>query len=113
MARSKAGPTLAAMEVSPRIDASERFCDGLTEVRGGSLAAEVRRLRSLREHGLDRLEHCGTGVLATEMVEHHRAGPDLANRVRDLLPIDVRRRAVHRLEQRRVDALGVQVCGGR
>jgi hypothetical protein len=45
----------------------------------------------------------------TEEVEHHRARPDHRDRVRDVAAIDVRRRAVHRLEQRRELALGVQV----
>ena len=44
-----------------------------------------------------------------EMLEHHRARPDLADRIGDALAGDVRRGAVHRLERRRKIALGIDV----
>ena len=43
------------------------------------------------------------------MLEHQRTRPDLADRVGDALAGDVGRRAVHRLEQRRVVALRIDV----
>jgi hypothetical protein len=48
-----------------------------------------------------------------EMIEHHRARPDLADRVGDAAPGDVGRGTVHRLEHRGVFALRVDVAGGR
>ena len=40
-------------------------------------------------------------AVSPKCVEHHRARPDLADRVGDAAPGDVGRRAVHRLEHRR------------
>ena len=40
------------------------------------------------------------GIGLAEMLQHHRARPDLADRIGDALPGNVGRRAVHRLEQR-------------
>ena len=45
-----------------------------------------RRARALGEHGLDRAHDGGRGVLVAEMVQHHGAGPDLADRVGDARP---------------------------
>ncbi len=53
--------------------------------------ARVRLPRTMRS--------CALGV--AEVDEHQRAGPDRADRVRDALARDVRRRAVNRLEHRR------------
>jgi hypothetical protein len=47
-----------------------------------------------------------------EMVEHHRRRPDLADRIGDALAGDVRRRAVHRLEQRGELASGLMLPEG-
>src|SRR3984893_6588812 len=87
-----------------------RYCR--TEVVGPGIAAEIGRARAALG------EHFGDGALdgrgrrgLTEMVEHHCARPDLADRVGDAAAGDVRRRTVHRLEHRRVVALGV-FCAG-
>ena len=53
------------------------------------------------------------GFDLAEMFEHHRARPDLADRIGDALPGDIRRRAVHRLEHRRKFALGIDIAGRR
>src|SRR5215210_4885134 len=47
-----------------------------------------------------------------EVLEHHRAGPDLAYRVRDAPASNVGGRAVHRLEHGRELPLRVEVGGG-
>jgi hypothetical protein len=52
-------------------------------------------------------------VTVAEMIEHHRAGPDRADGVGDPLAGDVGRRAVNRLEHRRMRPLGVDVGAGR
>ena len=44
-----------------------------------------------------------------EVFEHHRARPDLADRIGDALAVDVGRRTVHRLEQRREFTLGIDI----
>ena len=49
----------------------------------------------------------------TEVLEHHGARPDLADRVGDPLAGDVGGAAVHRLEHRGEGALGVDVAAGR
>src|SRR5262249_43922653 len=57
---------------------SDGFCHRLAEVRRARLAAEVRRLRSLVQDLLDRLQH-GRACLGTaQMLQHHGARPDLA-----------------------------------
>ena len=74
-------------------------------------AAEVGRLRRrrVRQHALDRRDDRGRRLAVAEEVEHQRARPDLADRIGDALAGDVGRRAVHRLEQRREVALGIEV----
>ena len=52
----------------------------------------------------------GVRVGLAEVVEHQRAGPDRADRVGDALAGDVGRRAVDRLEHRRVLARRVEVA---
>ena len=52
------------------------------------------------------------GRPVAQKIQHHRAAPDLANRVGDSLASDVGRRAVHRLEQRREQPLGIEVVTG-
>ena len=51
-------------------------------------------------------------LLLAEMLEHHRAGPDHADRVGDSLPGDVGRRAMHRLEHRREIPSGLMLPEG-
>src|SRR6059036_2764501 len=50
------------------------------------------------------------GLELTDVIEHHRGGEQLRRRIGDPLPRDVRRRAVHRLEDRGV---GTDVGPGR
>ncbi|SVK54236.1 Uncharacterised protein [Acinetobacter baumannii] len=52
------------------------------------------------------------GIAVAEEVQHHRAAPDHGDRVGDVFAENVRRRAVHRLEQRREIAFRVQVGRG-
>ena len=47
------------------------------------------------------------------MLQHHRAGPDHADRIGDAHPGDIRRRAVHRFEHRRKIAGRIDVAGRR
>ena len=48
-------------------------------------------------------------VAGAEEIQHHGAGPDSGYWVGDVLAINIRRRAVYRLEQRREGALRIQV----
>ena len=48
-------------------------------------------------------------VAVAQEVEHHRARPDHGDRVGDALAGDVRRRTMHRLEQRREGAIRIEV----
>src|SRR5882762_11730798 len=94
-------------------DSSQRGGDGLSDVAGRGLAADVARARSLGEHALDRAHDGLARVLVSEVLEHHRARPDLSDGIRDVLARDVRRRAVHRLEHRREFAFRIDVARGR
>src|SRR3990167_9742785 len=87
---------------------------------GDCLAAFFRACRSLEvsracrrrcQNLFDRPHYRGGGIGLTQMLQHHRGGPDLANRVGYALPGNVRRRAVYRFEQRRVLALGIDEIG--
>ena len=72
--------------------------------------SRVRGARGVGEHALDRRDdRRAPPRLVPEELEHHRARPDLADRIGDALSRDVRRRAVHRLEQRRERPLGIDV----
>src|SRR5918993_5623431 len=87
--------------------------DGVGHLSGIGRALQIRGpdLR-LAEHLLDSRDHSRSGVFVPEVIEHHRAGPDLAYRVRDSLSGYVRGGAVDRLEHRRVLALRVEVGRG-
>src|SRR5690242_21710098 len=87
----------------------DRLRDGLPDVLRAGLAAQVARARPALQHGLDRAHHGVARVLVTEVLEHHGTRPNLADRVRDLLPVDVRGAPVDGLEARRELALGVEV----
>src|SRR4051812_6615165 len=56
---------------------SDRPCDGLADVGGRRLAADVARPRSFGQHALDRAHDRGGRVLVAQVLEHHRARPDL------------------------------------
>ena len=73
------------------------------------------RVRSVRspERALDGADDGGCGLLLAEMLQHHRAGPDHADRVGDTLPCDIRRRAVHRLEHGREITFRVDIARRR
>ena len=73
-------------------------------------AAQVRRARPVAgQRALHRGQHRVGRVLLAQVLEHLGARPDRPQRVGHPLARDVGRRAVHRLEHRRVLALGVQV----
>src|SRR5258708_30748157 len=93
-------------------DSSQRGGDRLSDVAGRGLAADVARARTLGQHALDRAHDGLARVLVSEVLEHHRARPDLPDRVGDVPARDVRRRAVHRLEHRREFAFRVDVARG-
>src|SRR3954462_1865592 len=99
---------------SGRTRSADRGGDGGAEILRAGIAAEIGGAgTALGEDLCDRSLDGGCRVGLAEMVEHHRARPDLADRVGDAAPRDVRRRAVHRLEHRGVFALGVDVAGRR
>src|SRR5258708_17702891 len=88
---------------------SHRAGDSLSDVGGRSLAADVARARALGEHALDRAHDGLARVLLAQVLEHHRARPDLSDGGRDVFSGDVRGRAGHRLEHPREFGLGVCV----
>src|SRR5437660_1040177 len=81
---------------------TDRLRDGLAHLFRARLPTHVARSRTFANHRLDRAHDGLARLLVTEVLEHHRARPDLPHRVRDPLPGDVRRGPVHRLEHRRV-----------
>ena len=58
------------------------------------------------------IRRCAAAGFA-QVLQHHHAAPEGADRVGQALAHDVEGRAVDRLEHRRVAALGVDVAGGR
>ena len=65
------------------------------------------------EDALDGADDGRRGVGMAQVLQHQRAGPDLADRIGDALARDIRRRAVHGLEQRRMFPLRVDVARRR
>src|SRR6185436_8564178 len=82
------------------------------DLRGARLALHVGRVRAVDDHLLDGAHDVRRRFRMAEMLEHQRAGPDGGERVGDLLAGDVRRRAVHRLEDRRVEPFRIDVARG-
>src|ERR1700680_4054133 len=85
--------------------------DRLAEGFGGRSTAEIRgpRRALVGKHRFDRTHDCGGGGRAAEVFEHQRSRPDLTDRVGDTLACDVRRRAVNRLEGRRINAFRIDI----
>src|SRR5260221_11594805 len=102
--------TAAQTRTSNRL---QRRSDRLADFLGRGLAADVARARALREYALDGAHDRGACVLVPQVIEHHRARPDLADGIGDVPAVDVGRRAVDRLEHRRELALRVDVARGR
>src|SRR6266853_4463982 len=107
MSTTTAATSIATGPAETVPDSSQRAGDRLSDVAGRGLAADVARARSLGQHALDGAHDGLARVLVSEVLEHHRARPDLSDRVRDVLSGDVGSRAVHRLEHRREFSLGV------
>ena len=102
-------PNRAAGPVQPT--AARRRGHDITRRRR---AAEIGRLHlPLGEDLLDGARHRVVRVALPEVIEHQRAGPDRGDRIGDALAGDVGRRAVDRLEHRRVRPLRVDVGAGR
>src|SRR5205814_8714298 len=86
---------------------------GLAELEARRLAAHVGGAHvGLGEEALDGSDDGGAGFLVAEVIQHHGAGPDLADRVGDALAGDVGRAAVHRLEHGGERALGIDIAAG-
>src|SRR5262245_33705247 len=85
--------------------------DRVGEVLGLCRSAQIRRadLPGLY-HALDRANHSIVQIPQAEMIQHHRARPDSADRVGDALPHDVWRRPMDWLEHRRVRPVWVDVA---
>ena len=67
--------------------------------RVGGAAADVARARPFPADRLEGVHHGPRRLRLAEMVEHQRGAPDRADRIGDSPSRDVRRGAVHRLEQ--------------
>src|SRR4051794_32128316 len=91
----------------------DRTRDGLPYIGCVAGPAQVPRARTFFQDGLDRAHDGIPSILVPEMLEHHRARPDLPDGICDLLAVDVRRAAVHGLEARRKLALRIEVRGRR
>ncbi len=89
--------------------ASECPGDRPAQFVGGRGAAHVAGAGTVPQDGFDG-RHDGAGrIPVAEVIKHHGTRPDLADGIRDPPAVDVRRRAVHRLEARWVFPLGVEV----
>src|SRR3546814_17970396 len=65
-------------------------------------------------HRFDGSQHRRARLRVAQVFEHHRAAPDLSDRVGDAFAGDVRRRTVHRFEQaRKVAQIGSASCRER
>src|SRR5438132_12583873 len=92
----------------------KRLGNSGTDLRGRGLSTEIRRLDlALREHAADRRDDAIVRGALAEVIEHHRARPDRADRVRDSLARDIGRRAVNRFEHRWSRPLGIDVAAWR
>ena len=92
-----------------RFDSSD---DRLGHLRGREFTAEVRREIAIGKCAFDGGADRGGGFFLAEPVEHHGRTENRAGGIRDALPGDIRRRPVHRLEERRVAALGIEIRRG-
>src|SRR5438093_1686898 len=73
------------------------------ELSGRSTASQILGANVvLHDRRFERPAQAARGLDLADMVEHHRGGEQLGRGIRDALPRDVRRRAVYRLEDRRV-----------
>src|SRR5207253_9945897 len=89
--------------------------DRLADLGSRGLAPEVtREKRALRDLLLERGHDRACRVRVAEVLEHHRARPDLGDRVSDAPAGDVGGGAVYRLEHRRLlPPRGDVAAGGR
>ena len=87
--------------------------DGVADLFRTGISADIGSadFRS-SEHGCDSFFDRVGGLGSAEVTQHHRARPDLSNRVRDPLPGDVRRRTVDGFKHRREFILRIQIRGG-
>src|SRR5216683_6299664 len=85
--------------------------DRLAQGLGRRPAAEIGgpRRAFVGKHRFDRTYDCSGGGGVPEVFEHQRSRPDLTDRVGDTLAGDVRRRAMNRLEGRRINAFRIDV----
>ena len=88
--------------------------DRLADVARAGFAAEIGRARPVA--GSTRsiaptMRSCP--ARRAEVIEHQRAGPDRADRIRNALARDVGRRSMYRLEHRRVAPLGIDISARR
>src|SRR5947209_112061 len=93
---------------------ADRLGDGLAARLGIGIAAEIAGAqRPLREYARDGIDNRVGRLAFAEVIEHHRARPDLSDRIGNPLTGNIGRRAVHRLEQRGKLAFRVDVAGRR
>src|SRR5690606_26545736 len=88
----------------------DMFGDGLADIGGGRLAAEIRRARAaIAQQRLDGINDGGGGGVVPQMLKHEGGRPDLADGVGDLATGNIGRRAVDGLEHGGRGALGIDV----
>ena len=73
----------------------------------------VRRQRRVRRTTQFRLPHDGRCLLFAQVLEHHRARPNLTDGIGDTFTGNVRRGAVYRFEHRGEIFIGIDVCARR
>ncbi len=116
-------PSLFGLRRTPGMTAASIAISQPSSQPCGDRVAAIGRVRRpaeitgaqllLGQHAFDRLHDGVRGFGLAQMLEHHRARPDLSDGIGDPLPRDVRRRAMHRLEHRRIDAVRVDVARRR
>lgn len=76
------------------------FGDSLATGDGVGLATKIGGTQVfIQKHGFDCLHDRVMGVGVTQVIKHHRTGPDLTNRVCDTLAGNIRGRTMDRFEE--------------
>src|SRR5215472_13638473 len=90
--KRNAWPPISAIRWQQLVRSADRGCDRSAEILGAGVAAEVGSARSaLGQHLGDRPLDGGRRGAFAKVIEHHRARPDLTDRVGDAAAGNIRR----------------------